>query len=183
MADIKKTRRRFTVILAILLGIDLFAVGVLVSPIGRASRAGQQQYTQQQLSELWKDLQTRNRELLPGRNIDQKIAETRQQVTEFYANRLPGSYSSIAEQLGRVATANNVKIATSSYKDEETEQPGLQRIQIQTAITGDYAQAVKFINALERDRMFFIIDGVSLAQTQGGMVHLNVQIETYMKSA
>lgn len=183
MADIKQTRRRFTIVVTVLLSLDLLAVALLLSPIGRAARAGQKQYTQQQLNELWKDLQARNRELLPGRNIDQKIAETRQQVTDFYANRLPGTYSSIAEQVGRVAAENNVKITTSSYKSEESDQPGLQRIQIQTAITGDYAQAIRFINALEREKMFFIIDGVSLAQAQGGMVRLNVQIETYMKSA
>ncbi len=38
---------------------------------------------------------------------------------------------------------------------------------IEITLSGDYLQEVKFINALERDKMFFLIDAVALAEQQG----------------
>jgi type IV pilus assembly protein PilO len=40
---------------------------------------------------------------------------------------------------------------------------------------------VKFINALERDKMFFLIDGVNLAEQQGN-VRLQLKLETYLRN-
>jgi hypothetical protein len=39
---------------------------------------------------------------------------------------------------------------------------------------------VKFINGLERDKMFFLIDGINLAEQQGN-VRLQLKLETYLR--
>jgi len=44
-------------------------------------------------------------------------------------------------------------------------------------------QLVRFINALERDRLFFIIDSVELGGEQGGLVKLQLKLETYQKAS
>jgi hypothetical protein len=49
------------------------------------------------------------------------------------------------------------------------------------ALAGEYQRIVKFINALERDRTFFIIDRVNLAEQQGGNVRLELHLETYLR--
>jgi hypothetical protein len=46
---------------------------------------------------------------------------------------------------------------------------------------GNYEEAMKFINALERNKMFFIVDAVNLGDQNGGNVRLNISLETYMK--
>jgi hypothetical protein len=42
---------------------------------------------------------------------------------------------------------------------------------------------VRFINSLERDPLFFIIDSVELGGEQGGVVKLQLKLETYQKAS
>jgi hypothetical protein len=42
---------------------------------------------------------------------------------------------------------------------------------------------VKFINATEREKMFFIIDSISLTKPQAGIVHLQIHLEALLKEA
>jgi hypothetical protein len=183
MAGVKEKRRRLTLVMAVLLCLDVAAAGVLFSPIGQSSRPERRREAQQQKADLLNDLRAKNGEVEPGRNIGQKLGEAKQELEDFYTNRLPGSYSSMAEHLGKLAAENSVQISSIRYRNENAEVTGLQRVQIETGVTGDYVQVVKFINALERGKLFFIIDSVSLGQTEGGVIHLQVQLGTYMKTA
>ena len=47
---------------------------------------------------------------------------------------------------------------------------------------GNYVSLAKFINALERDEMFFIIDSIALAGEQKGPIKLQMKFETYLKA-
>jgi type IV pilus assembly protein PilO len=49
-------------------------------------------------------------------------------------------------------------------------------------VVGNYTALAKFINALERDEMFFIINSVTLGGEQPGPVKLNVKLEAYLKA-
>jgi hypothetical protein len=51
------------------------------------------------------------------------------------------------------------------------------------ALEGSYTSLAKFINALERDQMFFIIDSVTLGGEPQGPVKLAMRLETYSKVA
>ncbi len=53
---------------------------------------------------------------------------------------------------------------------------------IDANFVGDYLQVVKFINAMERDKTFFILDSVTLGEAQGGTVRVQLKFETYLKS-
>jgi hypothetical protein len=48
-------------------------------------------------------------------------------------------------------------------------------------LAGNYTSLARFINAVERDEMFFIIDSVSLGGDPQGPVKLAVKLETYLK--
>ena len=58
---------------------------------------------------------------------------------------------------------------------------GLQTVEIEADLAGGYLQLVRFINALERDHMFFLVNNVHLGGEQSGVVRLQMKIETYMK--
>ena len=49
-------------------------------------------------------------------------------------------------------------------------------------ISGDYIALVKFINALERNTMFFMVDDLQLGGEQNGSIKLGIRIETYLRS-
>ena len=65
-------------------------------------------------------------------------------------------------------------------KDAET--VGVRRMEIEADLSGDYLQLVRFINALERDQMFFLVDSVGLGGEQAGVVKLQLKLETYLKT-
>ena len=60
---------------------------------------------------------------------------------------------------------------------------GLRRIQIDASLAGDYLKVVRFINALERDKMFFLVNSVTLGEQQAGSVRLELKLETYLREA
>jgi type IV pilus assembly protein PilO len=60
---------------------------------------------------------------------------------------------------------------------------GLRPVEIEADFSGGYLQLVRFINALERDPLFFIIDSVQLGGEQAGVVKLQLKLETYQKAS
>ena len=73
-------------------------------------------------------------------------------------------------------------IDQEKYKVNASETGGLQPVEIEADFAGNYTSLAKFINALERDEMFFIIDNVTLGGQQQGPVKLGVKLETYLKA-
>ena len=55
-------------------------------------------------------------------------------------------------------------------------------MEITADFSGDYLQLVRFLNELERSKLFFLVDSVELGGEQGGVVKLQMQLETYLKS-
>src|SRR5215469_4824444 len=99
----------------------------------------------------------------------------------FYKERFLLQYSTVSEELGKLAVANGVQIAAVKYDDKDAPVEGLRKLNIELALSGNYLQEVKFINALERDKLFFVIDGVTLGEQQGN-VRLQLKVETYLRS-
>jgi type IV pilus assembly protein PilO len=84
--------------------------------------------------------------------------------------------------LGKVAAQSGVKIESIKYTMKDVEVGGLRHMEIEANLGGDYLQLVRFINALERDQLFFLVDNVGLGGAQGGMVKLQLKLETYLKT-
>ena len=50
------------------------------------------------------------------------------------------------------------------------------------SLSGDYRPLVLFMNGLERDKMFFVISGVTLTGQQSGTVGLRLRLTTYLRA-
>lgn len=177
MPDVRDARNRVKMAIAALLLVDVAAVALLFSPL-----VGSERSRRDQLDQLWKELQQKTHQAEPLKNVDQKIKAASLQIDEFYKTRLPAQDSSISEELGKVAAQSGVHIGQIRYKWKETEPVGLRPVEIQADFSGGYLQLVRFINALERDPLFFIIDSVELGGEQGGVVKLQLKLETYQKA-
>jgi type IV pilus assembly protein PilO len=150
---------------------------VLISPVGRGSRTGRER-----IERLQAELRKEHSEMAPLAGIDKKVVEAGKEIGEFYGARLPASYAAISERMNKLATENGVQLTTETYLSKAATLDGLERLRIDANITGNYLQAVRFINALERDPMFFLIDGVSLGEPQAGVgIRLVIRVETYRK--
>jgi type IV pilus assembly protein PilO len=171
-------RKKVKITIAALLVVDVIAVILLFSPL-----VGSERSRREQMDQLWQELQRKTHEAEPLKNVDKKIAVASQQVDDFYKNRLPAQDSAIYDELGKVAKQSGVKIGQIRSKGKDTDVVGLRPVEIQADFSGDYLQLVRFINSLERDPLFFIIDSVELGGEQGGVVKLQLKLETYQKAS
>lgn len=176
MSYLKETRRLLAIALIVLFSIDVLCGVVLISPIGQRARSGHQR-----LQQLWAQLQARTRETAPLQGIDQKVIEAKDQINSFYGQRFPQRFATVPEQIGKLASESGVTITSVNYKTEPSEMPGVTRVMMEATLHGDYTHEVRFINSLERSRVFFIINSISLGE-QVPTVQLQVKFETYVKS-
>ena len=57
----------------------------------------------------------------------------------------------------------------------------LTQVSIDAGLSGDYRGLMLFINGLERDHTFFLINGITLTGQQTGLVSLRIRIVTYLR--
>ena len=176
MASIREVRKTLVPVLIALVVLDLACVGYLLSPAGRSREA-----RQRDLNTLQAQLAAKRQEVLPTRGMDGKLKQASTDIAEFSKERFPAQYSSVSEELGKLATETGVHIAAVKYEDKDAPVEGLRKLAIEVALSGSYLQEVKFINALERDKLFFVVDGVALGEQQGN-VRLQLKMETYLRS-
>jgi len=177
MPDLRGTKRKVKVVLATMALVDVAALLVYFSPL-----IGSEATRQAHMQQLWQELQQKTHEVLPLRGLDQKIPVAQQQIDEFYKNRFPAEDSAISDSLGKLATENGVKIGSFKYSMKDPEMLGVRRVEIEADLAGDYLQLVRFINALERAQMFFLVNSVELGGEQGGVVRLQMKMETYLRT-
>lgn len=118
----------------------------------------------------------------PLRGLDKRVEQSREQVNAFYAKRIPPNYSTISSRIGELEVASGVRLTRVEYTQGE---PGnnLTRIAMDASITGEYPAIMRFINSLERDPIFFVIEGMTLTGQQGGAVSLRMQVSTWLRPA
>lgn len=178
MPDLRKTRKQLQTAIAIMVGVDLLAAIVYFSPL-----VGSAETRRQQLNDLQTELNTKTRQVAPLKDLPHKVDIASQQIADFYKKRLPSTNSQILTEIGKLTSANGVRIDQGKYKEGDLQLGGLEPIEMEYDLEGSYTELAKFINALERDDMFFIINSVSLGGEPKGSVRLSVKLETYLKAA
>jgi type IV pilus assembly protein PilO len=178
MPDLNHKRRQLKAAFVALAVVNVAAVAVLLSPL-----AGSQRARREESDGLWKQLQQKTRSVEPLRGMDKKIALAQQQINTFYKDRLPDRDSAIVEDLYRLAGQSGVKIDGLKQSPKDPEPVGLTPVEVDAELTGNYLQLVRYVNALERDQLFFIVNSVELGGQQGGIVKLQIKLETYQKTA
>ena len=124
--------------------------------------------------------------MTPLIGIDKKLAQTRVDVKKFYEEKVPSQFSQISQHLEKlmkeagVTTARESGITRIERKHrEERVCLDVQRVNIETTVTGEYAKVAEFINAMEQDKFVFIIDQISLTGQEGGVVSLQIKAKHF----
>ena len=176
MPDLRQTRKKLKLTLIVLGGVNLVAAALYFSPL-----VGSAQSRQLERNQLQAELTIKTRQVAPLKDLPQKIELAQHQIADFYANRFPSQNSQIYAELGKVAAANGVKIDQVKYKPADTSSNGLQPIEMEADLSGSYTSLAHFINALERDETFFVVNSVTLNGEPQGAVKLSVKLEAYLK--
>jgi hypothetical protein len=120
----------------------------------------------------------------PLRGLEQKVVDATGQADSFSDTRLPFAISQVAAELGSLAKHENVRLTRSQYiytpvlagtAHELTE------VQMDLSLSGDYRPLVHVVNALERDKLFFLIRSMTLTGQQSGTVNLRLRLATYLR--
>jgi type IV pilus assembly protein PilO len=176
MPDLRQTRKKMKLTLAVLAGVDLLAAVLYFSPI-----VGSAESRRMEMNQLQAELTAKTHQVAPLKDLPQKINIAKGQISDFYRNRFASQNSQIYTELGKVAAANGVKIDQVRYKPADTTSNGLLPIEMEADLSGSYASLAHFINAIERDEMFFVINSVTLGGEPQGAVKLSVKLEAYLK--
>src|SRR4029077_3982501 len=127
-------------------------------------------------------LNAKTHQVAPLQNLPHKVVLAGTQTQTVYKTRCADQDSQIVSQFGKLATANGVTIDQVKYPAKgDVETGGLQRVEMEAELSGNYRLVASFINAVERDEMFFIIDSVTLGGEPQGSIRLSVKLETYLK--
>jgi hypothetical protein len=176
MPDLGGSRRKLKIAIGTMLAIDIIAIAVLVSPL-----VGSTDSRKLQLNLLRADLSKKNREVEPLRGMDRKIVLAKTQIGDFYKDRFADSDSDLTNELGKLASQNGVKIQSVKYRQEDSEGPGIIPVGIEGNFVGDYLQLVRFINTLERSKIFFTVDDVELGSEGAGPVRLQITMHSFLR--
>jgi type IV pilus assembly protein PilO len=177
MPDLRQTRKNIKIALGVLVGVDVLAAAVLFSPL-----VGSADSRRQELTQLRSELQTKTRQVEPLTDLPKKVINANRQIADFYKKRFPAQESEIPTQFDKLAAANGVAVEQAKYKVDEDETGRLRPVELEANLSGNYVSLAKFINALERDDMFFIISSITLAGEQKGPIKLQMKLETYLKA-
>lgn len=178
MADLQDARRKLKIAIVVMVAVDVIAAAVLFSPL-----VGSAQSRRLQMNQLAAELKRKTREAEPLRGMDKKVALAKNQIPQFYRDRFAAQDSDIAQELGKLAAESGVKIQQAKYKQGDVESAGLiVPVAIEGNFAGDYLQLVRFINSLERSKLFITVDSVDLAGEGAGPVKLQVSMHSYLRS-
>jgi hypothetical protein len=120
----------------------------------------------------------------PLEGLDAKLTTATEEADKFYGKRLPGSVSAVAAERGALTKQTGVKETRVQYTYDPVlvgSAGELTQMKMDASLTGDYRALVTFINALERDKAFFEINGLSLTGQQSGTVNLRLRLTTYLR--
>ncbi len=120
----------------------------------------------------------------PLQGIDDKLIESTTQADVFYQQRLPYAYSQVLTELGAVQARAGVRLTRVNYSQVPvlSGPNALTQVSMDASISGDYRSVVGFINAVERDHLFFVIGGITLTGQQTGQVNLRLRLTTFLRA-
>jgi type IV pilus assembly protein PilO len=179
MAALNEQRRRFTAALVVM-GIMCILAGLyLVDPVGASGAKREQELLDKQKTLRDKEEQTR-----PIRNLPQLVEKAKTDVNKFSSDRLAAYPSTVYSSIYDLAKKNNVSLGEMKYEVIPEPPPPLQLLQVTATVSGGYSNLVRFINALERDKIFFVIRDLQLSDTKGqssNSIQLRLGMETYLR--
>ncbi len=179
MKSVSQARILFTVIAVLFVLLDIGAAVVQLSPIGRSPAERGRELEELRLERMQKESETR-----PTQDMDKKLVRSREAIAGFYKHHFPVSYSDISENLGKLATDNHLILSQVNYDTKSSPINGVSQVGVKMTVAGSYRSVMEFINALEREKRFYVIDRVVIGeQGTGAQLRVDILLETYLRNA
>jgi Tfp pilus assembly protein PilO len=153
-------------LLVLLAVVNVLVFALALKPVGARTR--EQRDTLQRLQE---ERQARGAAVARLREIVSRLDAARIDDAAFYQEKLLSrneGFSIIMEELDKLARASNVNKGSVGYSlGDVPGRPEVNQVEISTMVDGEYAHIVQFVNALERNRLFLLIDSIGVGAGGG----------------
>jgi hypothetical protein len=125
-------------------------------------------------------------------DIQKKIPTYLQGLDEFEGSLATSAtgYSAVSQEMSDVAQKNHVVIDDEKFHPKEVPGRNLTELEIETSVGGDYANIVRFLNALQRSKSVYIVDSLQVESQSAvpgqpvlGMLRVNLHLRTYFRKA
>ena len=136
----------------------------------------------EQIQQYQANLKTLELQTAPLRGLPVKVETSQKDAAAFYERRIPSNYSSISAELVQLADENHIRQAHLTYTPTPA-LPGLVQVALDASLSGEYAPIMRYINGIERSKLFFVINGLTFAGQQGGNVNVRLKMTTYIHAA
>jgi type IV pilus assembly protein PilO len=181
MRDLHQIRQRVYIVLGIL---GVISLGFIVYLLWPGSSVSAQKQEAENLERQYKTLKD---EVAPLNGIEGKLLQTRTDIKNLYKDSVPSRASEISLRLEKISQSTGVQNQGVHYSTkinpDKDDLPGLQRLDIDTSVSGEYPSLAHFINAIEQEKLMFVIDQISLSSPSSGIVTLQIKLHTYLKEA
>lgn len=175
------TKLLTSIALAILLLVDI-GLGVF---LWKSSRE-QPEDLRAQLNQLVAQSKLRNADVVRGTAIRTSLPQVSRDCSKFYQATFldkTTAYSAVVTDLGNIAEKAGLRPSDTSFKENDVkEDRSLTQVAISTSVEGSYSSVIKFINALEQSKNFYLLNDLHLASSNGGMIKLQLDLRTYFRA-
>lgn len=162
--------------------VNLFVLSQMYFAWRAQSTQGADALARQRLAMQAAEVQAR-----PLEGLDAKLTTATTDADLFYERRLPYAHSQFLTELGALTKRQGVKLTRNQYAEAPAlggeEGGALTEVRMDASLSGEYRNLMQFVNALERDKMFFLVGGVTLSGQQSGTVGLRLRLTTYLRAA
>jgi hypothetical protein len=142
-----------------------------------------------QLKEDSRRLDLLNGDIERAERIRHDIPATVADYDRFDASLLPASSgdSAVTAELDELAKKSGLQIETLNLRHKDLVGRNLTQVDLDTAVDGDYANIVRFMNNLQRSHNFYAVEALNLqAQGEGtgpGTIRIGLKMKTYFRTA
>jgi Tfp pilus assembly protein PilO len=146
---------------------------------------------QQELAIQNKQLEVLRADIKRGEAIRQLTPSIQKDCDRFERSLLPinTGYSSVSAELDGIAKKAGAQIENRDFKQKEIPNRGVEEVDMDVTLNGQYTNVVKFLNGLQRSQNLYAVDGLALASSESpsqgpnGVIRVSVHMKTYFRVA
>jgi Tfp pilus assembly protein PilO len=182
--DFTLQRRLIVLVLSLLIAADL-GLGFYSWQLSAAPHTTQKDLDKQNL-----ELQLLKGDVQSAQQIKDEMPSVRKDCDKFEQSLPPQSegYSAIISELNDVVKKSGLQIVNLTTKPKELPERGMEEVEIEATVNGDYGSIVRLVNGLQRSHKFYIVDGLALStdsqmQKMGNAIRLAFHVRTYFRQS
>ena len=165
------------------LGILLLLNGVLVFFLFRSPglTAAERQKEVARLESQQRTAESRVQHLMELKKKVQDATQNEQKFSQANFLSRSSAFSAMLTDLEQLASDNHLQPSTATYHlNEGDNKLGWTNVEVALEVDGDYPNLVRFLNQLEKSKLFWIIESLDVSGQQGSKLRLNLQAATYL---